>query len=595
MQLAGSVAAACATFAGLMSNPSDTGGFGKLRHDLRTCVNQIIGYSELLQEEAEEVQPDFIPDLQKIQQAGRRLLGLLDGLFADAPGGAVSRESSRSALAPKDATESDETADDDKGVILVVDDNEMNRDMLSRRLLRQGFEVDLADDGREALKKIENRDYDLVLLDVMMPEISGIDVLRQVRKSRTPSDLPIIMVTAQGESEDIVVAFDLGANDYVTKPIDFPVALARCRTQLAMRSAVIENRRLAREVEIRTRFIRQTFGRYLTEEVVSTLLEDRTGLDLGGEKRRVTIMMSDLRGFSAISERLPAQKVVAILNNYLEIMTTVILEHGGTIDEFIGDAILVIFGAPVARDDHARAAVRCAVAMQQAMDAVNRRNHDQGFPELEMGVGINTGDVVVGNIGSEKRAKYGVVGSHVNLASRVESYTVGGQILVTESTLREAGTEVIVAGSIEVRPKGYDEPIEIHDVRGVGSSSIDESDDSLVDLGGGVDVAFVQVRGKDTAGDIVSGKLLGVSRKRGRLRSIKPLDVMADLKVILDISDQTGQCHAYAKVMNRSGDDNTMYEIRFTSLSPEGESRIAVLVGTMPPREDCTNGEDSSG
>ena len=177
-----------------------------------------------------------------------------------------------------------------------------------------------------------------------------------------------------------------------------------------------ELQRVAGDVERRNRFIRETFGRYLTDEVVDTLLELPGSLHIGGEKRKVTMMMADLRGFTSLSERLAPKWVVAILNRYLSTMVKVIKQYGGTIDEFIGDAIFVLFGAPVWREDDAQRAVACAVAMQLAMTSVNEQNKEEDLPDLEMGIGIHTGQVVVGNIGSLERMKYGVVGSHVNLS-----------------------------------------------------------------------------------------------------------------------------------------------------------------------------------
>src|SRR5579883_3433245 len=176
--------------------------------------------------------------------------------------------------------------------------------------------------------------------------------------------------------------------------------------------------------------MRRTFGRYLTDEVVASLLETPGGLTLGGERRKVTILISDLRGFSAISERLPPEQVVTILNLYLGTMSDTITRYSGTINEFIGDGIFVMFGAPIYREDDSERAVACAIAMQSAMVEVNRQNQQLGLPALEMGIGIHTGEVVDGNIGSQRRAKYTVIGNHVNLAARIESYTVGGQILI---------------------------------------------------------------------------------------------------------------------------------------------------------------------
>ena len=159
------------------------------------------------------------------------------------------------------------------------------------------------------------------------------------------------------------------------------------------------------ELERRNRFIRKTFGRYTSDEIVEALLDMPDGLKLGGEKREITLLMSDLRGFTALAERLEPTEVVALLNYYLSAMVESIQRNGGTIDEIIGDAILVLFGAPVAMEDAAQRAVRCALEMQKAMDGVNQYNLQGSWPEIEMGIALHTGNVVVGNIGSTKRSK----------------------------------------------------------------------------------------------------------------------------------------------------------------------------------------------
>ena len=357
-----------------------------------------------------------------------------------------------------------------QAVILVVDDIELNRDLLTRRLARKGFATNAASDDFTALEWLANHHCDLVLLDIMMPGMSGIEVLKKVRETRDGTELPIIMATARDTREDIVAALGLGANDYVTKPLDFPVVLARVNAQLEMKRANDRVRQLVREVGRRNEFIRSVFGRYLTDDIVETLLDSPEGLKLGGERREITILMADIRGFTKLSSHLEPEQVITLVNNFLSEMTPVIISRGGTIDEFIGDAILALFGAPRAMEDHAEKAVACALEMQEAMLAVNDLNRQSGMPDLSMGIGINTGEVIVGNIGSEQRAKYGVVGHNVNFAARVESYTVGGQILVSDRTLEACAGLLETRGEMNVRPKGFDEDERIHDICGIGGS-----------------------------------------------------------------------------------------------------------------------------
>ena len=361
----------------------------------------------------------------------------------------------------------DDTSENQQ-VILVVDDNELNRDLLSRRLIKRGFAVSLAEDGYKALEWLDNNACDLVLLDIMMPGMSGIEVLEKLRETRDGTELPIIMATAKDSSEDIVGALKLGANDYVTKPIDFPVVLARVNAQLGLKRANDKVRSLVNEVERRNAFIRTIFGRYLTDEVAETLLDSPEGLSLGGERREITILMADIRGFTNLSSRLPPEEVVTLVNNFLAEMTKVIVRYGGTIDEFIGDAILVLFGAPRAIDKHAENAVACALEMQLAMAKVNELNNQTGLPNVETGIGINTGEVVVGNIGSETRMKYGVVGHNVNLTSRIESYSAGRQILISEHTFKNCNGILKINSSMTVQPKGFDQDVKLYEVVAIG-------------------------------------------------------------------------------------------------------------------------------
>jgi DNA-binding response OmpR family regulator len=201
-----------------------------------------------------------------------------------------------------------------QGSLLVVDDDEMNRDMLGRRLARRGYPVTRAADGQQALAMLAPQTFDVVLLDLMMPGLSGLEGLRILRERHTMADLSVILATAKEQSSDGVEALKLGANDYGTKPLDFPVVLARVETQLALKRAKDEIQQLAEQLAVRNQFIRATCGRYLTDEVVASVLDSPEGLRLGGERRKITFVVADLRGFRPLSERLAAEQVVAILN-----------------------------------------------------------------------------------------------------------------------------------------------------------------------------------------------------------------------------------------------------------------------------------------
>ncbi|MFA5110415.1 MAG: adenylate/guanylate cyclase domain-containing protein, partial [Desulfobaccales bacterium] len=215
-------------------------------------------------------------------------------------------------------------------------------------------------------------------------------------------------------------------------------------------------------------FIRDTFGRYVTQEVVTKLLEGEKALEMGGETREVSLIMSDLRGFTAIIADMDPEQVITFLNRYLSKMIEVLLDHRAIIDEILGDGILAFFGAPEALEDHPVRAVACALKMQTAMDEINAANAADGLPILTMGIGVNTGAVVVGNIGSERRTKYSVVGSDVNFASRMEGFALAGQVLISAATYSRVKDLVEVGNVVQVEMKGVPGRATLYDILAIG-------------------------------------------------------------------------------------------------------------------------------
>jgi adenylate cyclase len=329
------------------------------------------------------------------------------------------------------------------------------------------------------------------------------------------------------------------------------------------------------ELEKRNELIRQVFGRYLSDPVVANLLESPERLKLGGERRKITILTSDLRGFTALSERFPPEEVIHILNLYLEYMADVINHYQGTIDEFMGDGILVLFGAPIAKEDDALRAVTCACAMQLAMGGVNEKMKTLGWPPLEMGIGINTGEVIVGNIGSEKRTKYGIVGSQVNLTYRIESYTSGGQILISEQTFKEVGSSVRIIGQKQVQPKGVSQPITIYEVYGVGGRYnlyLPKEEELFFPVPQEIPLLYTILHDKQMSNPVFSGRLIKLSAKGAELQ----VDIhnetpphLTNIKINLLISKNSAQVseNIYAKVLDKLAGRGNFY-IHFTSVPP---------------------------
>jgi len=332
--------------------------------------------------------------------------------------------------------------------------------------------------------------------------------------------------------------------------------------------------------------IRKIFGRYLTDEVVANILESPEGLKLGGERRQITIFTSDLRGFTATSERLPPEEVVKILNFYLECMADEITRYQGTIDEFMGDGILVLFGAPTAREDDAVRAVACGIAMQLAMVKVNAKMQEWGLPALEMGIGINTGVVVVGNIGSEKRTKYGIVGSQVNLTYRIEGYTTGGEIIISESTFQEVESIVVIDSQMQVTPKGVQEPINVYKIAGITGQYnlfLSQHQEELCTLPEPIAIEYALVDGKDIGSSSFKGVLVRLSINEAEICFVseelqEPPSCLTNIKLNLCTPNQSGETgDIYAKVLEKSAQIGH-FCIRFTAKPPEIISKFSNLI-----------------
>jgi class 3 adenylate cyclase len=348
---------------------------------------------------------------------------------------------------------------------------------------------------------------------------------------------------------------------------------------LGARAARVARRRAETERE----FVRQTFGRYLTEQVVQQLLDSPDGLKLGGKRGFVTIMMTDLRGFTSMCGSMEPEAVVKLLNHYLEAMTRIIARFGGTIDEFIGDAILVVFGAPVPLEHPELRAAACAIEMLNAMPGINAWNQQHGLPAVEMGIGLHSGEVVLGNIGSELRAKYGIVGATINLTSRVESYTVGGQVLMSEATRERCGDTLTVGASQVVSPKGVKGTLTIHEVLAVGAPfdvSLQSAAEALQPPTRPLTLHYALITNKQVSDDVRVGRVEALSERGLELRVEGPLPVLSDLQ--LRVTETPGEL--YGKVLKAEVRPNVAY-VRLTSVPAELRAVLdaARVVSSVPP------------
>lgn len=340
--------------------------------------------------------------------------------------------------------------------ILAVDDNKQNLDLLRKALTAADYEVVTAADGPTALNLMESAPSDLVLLDVMMPGMSGYEVCERIRANEATRLLPVVMLTALSEVSHRIRGIEAGADDFLSKPFNREELLTRVKSLLRIK-------KLHDDIETKNCLLRTLFGRYVSEKVAAEIVADPgRHLKLGGEKREVTVLFGDLRGFTPLAERLDPEDAVDILNVYLTIVIDTVFEFSGTLDKFRGDGFMAFFGAPMRRDDDPVNAVHCALAMQERLKDVTFAK----FPDLRlhMGIGINTGVVLAGNIGSERRTDYTVIGNEVNLAQRFESNAGPGQILITGSTYERVKESVDVRDLGHLRVSGKQDGVLAYDV-----------------------------------------------------------------------------------------------------------------------------------
>lgn len=335
------------------------------------------------------------------------------------------------------------------GHVLVVDDDRVNRLLLTRSIEREGHRVSSAENGRAALQLLHEDPPDVVLLDIVMPELDGVSVLERLKGDPTLQHLPVIMISAIDEIDSVVRCIEAGAEDYLPKPFDPVLLRARVNAGLAKK----------RLHELEQKHVRDVFSRFVPEHVVEDVLK-RTDADLrlGGSRNVGTVMFTDIRGFTAFSESTPAQRVIAVLNDYFEAMIDAIFAHGGTLVSYQGDGILAVFGAPIELNDHADRALAAAREMlERRLPRFNHRLREQGLGgELAMGIGLNSGHFMSGNVGSTRRLEYTVIGDTVNTAARLEEMTKSAQepILIAESTRRallSPSGDLTFVGEFDVR------------------------------------------------------------------------------------------------------------------------------------------------
>ena len=336
--------------------------------------------------------------------------------------------------------------------LLIVDDNKVNRMVLSRSLEQQGHVVETAENGREGLEKFRTGVFDLMLLDIEMPEMNGFEVLEACLNDVDLRQIPIIMTSAMEELDAVVKCVELGAEDYLTKPVN-PILL-RARV-----NASLEKKRLRDEQ-------RRLFRTFATKEVAEQLL--RSGFSLGGKQVKASIMFADIRSFTTIAENQEPSESIDLLNQYFSLMFDAITNNGGTVNQVVGDGLMAVFGAPIFFEDHSEKAVRAALQMLEQLKVFNQNQMVQGKMQIRIGIGIATGQMVAGYTGTQTRAIYTCIGDTVNVASRIEEYTKEAlhPLLIDNYTRESLPEDIKVEDLGKIIFKGKNQAINVFAVRG---------------------------------------------------------------------------------------------------------------------------------
>jgi class 3 adenylate cyclase len=464
------------------------GSLAAIRHTLRTPLNHIIGYSEMLLEEAgERGLESAVADLRRIHAAGKQLLACINELFDSAMMKSALEAANAKASMPAPlfretdrggapAAERETGAEQRPGRILVVDDNESNRDMLSRRLEHEGYHVRAAESGPAALALLKTEAVDLILLDVMMPELDGYAVLKELKSADAWRDIPVIMISALDEIDSVVRCIESGAEDYLPKPFD-PVLLRarigaclekkRLRDQevrylgeLAEWSKTLEQRVQEQVAQLeRLSRLKRFFSPQLADLIVSGDTDD----PLKTHRRELTVVFVDLRGFTAFAEAAEPEEVMSVLHEYHAEMGKLIMQYEGTLEHFAGDGMMIFFNDPAPVPNPAEKAIRMTLAMRERVRELSAKWRKLGH-DLDFGVGIAQGYATIGAIGFEGRWEYGAIGSVPNLAARLCGEAKANQIVVAQRLLAKVEDLVETESLGELTLKGFNRPVTAYEV-----------------------------------------------------------------------------------------------------------------------------------
>jgi len=363
--------------------------------------------------------------------------------------------------------------------ILVADDNATNLELIRVRLSSLGYEVVTAVDGEEALVRARELEPDLVLLDIMMPKLDGISVLKELKRDAALSFVPVILVTAKADTRDVVDGLESGGDDYLTKPFEHAALVARVRSLLRIKelhdtvqSQAVQLREQTEQLASWNQLLEQRVAAQLTEierigrlrrflapQVAQMIASSEASQTLlASHRREITTLFCDLRGFTAFTESSEPEEVMAVLHDYHESLGHLIFRYEGTLERFLGDGIMIIFNDPIACTDHTARAVRLALDMRSKVDDLASQWSRRGY-ELGFGIGIATGYATLGQVGFEHRREYTAIGSAINLAARLCGEARSGQIVIDQRAFSSVEPWVEAARIGELVLKGFNRPV----------------------------------------------------------------------------------------------------------------------------------------
>jgi class 3 adenylate cyclase len=336
---------------------------------------------------------------------------------------------------------------EDSSRVLIADDNKVNRLLLSRSVELLGHRVSLAENGRIALERLRKEPFDLLLLDIEMPELDGFAVLEQLKADLHLREVPVLVTSSVEGLNNVVRCIELGAEDYLPKPVN-PVLLK------ARIGASLEKKRLRDQQKAMVR-------RFVTSEVANDMLQ--SGFALGGKRIHASVLFCDIRGFTALVESQGPEETIDLLNTYYMLMFDAIGSHDGSINQIIADGLVALFGAPLPLNDCAGSAVAAALEMVELLEEFNHERKAVDKAAIRIGIGVATGDVVAGYTGTQQRATYTCIGDTMNLAARLEAHTkvAGCSILIDDATQRALGGSVPMQSLGEVSFRGKAAAVEI--------------------------------------------------------------------------------------------------------------------------------------